>query len=80
MGAMLCNFDEALKSMTLNANFTVKNKLTGDENRAECRTALRDLEDFEPEQVARRVEPLNELLELPESSLTSEVACRATRS
>src|ERR1035441_7923838 len=46
--------------------FSVENKLSDESNAGNLGVDLtfKSIEDFEPEQVARRVEPLRELLEL----------------
>jgi type VI secretion system protein ImpB len=46
--------------------FAVENKLSEDSNAGQIKVDLRfrSLEDFEPEQVARQVKPLKELLDL----------------
>jgi type VI secretion system protein ImpB len=46
--------------------FAVENKLADDPNAGQLKVDLhfKSLEDFEPEQVARQVKPLRELLEL----------------
>jgi type VI secretion system protein ImpB len=46
--------------------FAVENKLSDDSDAAQLKVDLhfKSLEDFEPEQVARQVKPLRELLEL----------------
>jgi type VI secretion system protein ImpB len=60
------NFDEVLSSMKPHLAFSVENKLSDDPNAGQLKVDLkfRSLEDFEPEQVARQVKPLRELLEL----------------
>lgn len=60
------NFDEVLASMKPHLNFAVENKLSEDSNAGQLKVDLnfRSLEDFEPEQVARQVKPLRELLDL----------------
>ena len=60
------NFDSVLDSMKPHLNFSVENKLSEDANAGQLRVDLkfRSLEDFEPEQVARQVKPLKELLDL----------------
>jgi type VI secretion system protein ImpB len=59
------NFDSVLESMKPHVAFAVENKLS-DEADAPHKVDLlfKSLEDFEPEQVARQVKPLRELLEL----------------
>jgi type VI secretion system protein ImpB len=60
------NFDSVLESMRPHLAFTVENKLAEDANAGDLKVDLnfRSMEDFEPEQVARQVRPLRELLEL----------------
>ena len=60
------NFDSVLESMRPHIAFNVENKLSEDPNAGNLKVDLnfRSLEDFEPEQVARQVRPLRELLEL----------------
>jgi type VI secretion system protein ImpB len=60
------NFDSVLESMRPHLAFSVENKLAEDANAGDLRVDLnfRSLEDFEPEQVARQIRPLRELLDL----------------
>jgi len=60
------NFDSVLESMKPHLAFAVENKLSDDPNAGQLKVDLRfkSLEDFEPEQVARQVKPLRELLDL----------------
>jgi type VI secretion system protein ImpB len=60
------NFDSVLESMKPHLAFGVENKLSEDSNAGQIKVDLRfrSLEDFEPEQVARQVKPLKELLDL----------------
>jgi len=60
------NFDAVLESMKPHLAFAVENKLSEDPNAGQLKVDLhfKALEDFEPEQVARQVKPLRELLEL----------------
>jgi len=60
------NFDSVLESMKPHLSFSVENKLSEDANAGQLRVDLKfkSLEDFEPEQVARQVKPLKELLDL----------------
>jgi len=60
------NFDDVLEGMKPHLSFSVENKLSEDPDAANIKVDLRfhKLEDFEPEQVARQVKPLRELLEL----------------
>jgi len=60
------NFDAVLESMKPHVSFSVENKLSEDPEAGQLKVDLRfkSLEDFEPEQVARQVKPLKELLDL----------------
>src|SRR6202045_1479338 len=60
------NFDSVLESMKPHLSFPVEKKLSEDSNAGQLKVDLRfrSLEDFEPEQVARQVKPLKELLDL----------------
>jgi type VI secretion system protein ImpB len=60
------NFDSVLESMKPRVAFSVENKLSDDPNAGKIGIDLsfKSMDDFEPEQVARRVEPLRELLDL----------------
>ena len=60
------NFDAVLDSMKPRVAFSVENKLSEEPNAGKIGVDLtfKTIEDFEPERVARRVEPLRELLEL----------------
>ena len=60
------NFDAVLASMRPRVAFSVENKLSDDPNAGKLGIdiSFKSIEDFEPEQVARQVRPLRELLEL----------------
>ena len=60
------NFDDVLASMKPHLAFTVENKLSEDVNAGKIAVDLhfKSLDDFSPDQVARQVKPLRELLEL----------------
>lgn len=60
------NFDAVLDSMKPRVAFSVENKLSDDPNAGKIGIDLtfKTIEDFDPERVARRVEPLRELLDL----------------
>jgi len=60
------NFDAVLEGMKPHLAFSVENKLSEDPNAGQLKVNLhfKSLEDFEPENVARQVGPLRELLEL----------------
>src|ERR1017187_2501702 len=59
-------FDSVLEGMKPHLAFSVENKLSEDAEAGQVKVDLRfkSLEDFEPEQVARQVKPLKELLDL----------------
>jgi type VI secretion system protein ImpB len=59
------NFDDRLKGMRPRVAFTVPNTLTGEGNLAVDMT-FESLEDFAPDAIARKVEPLRRLLEARE--------------
>src|SRR5205807_6651457 len=60
------NFDAVLESMKPHLAFSVENKLSEDPNVGNLKVDLhfKSLDDFSPENVARQVKPLRELLEL----------------
>jgi type VI secretion system protein ImpB len=60
------NFDKVLAAMNPHLAFQVENKLSEDPDAGQLRVNLnfRSLEDFEPENVAKQVKPLKELLDL----------------
>src|ERR1035441_4695863 len=60
------NFDSVLEGMKPHLAFSVENKLSEDPEAGQLKVDLRfkSLEDFEPEQVARQVKPLKDLLDL----------------
>lgn len=60
------NFDSVLAGMKPHLAFSVENKLSDDPNAGNLKVDLnfKSLQDFEPEQVARQVRPLRELLDL----------------
>jgi type VI secretion system protein ImpB len=60
------NFDSVLEAMKPHLSFSVENKLSEDPDAGKLNVDLRfkGLQDFEPEQVARQVKPLRDLLEL----------------
>ena len=60
------NFDDVLASMKPHLAFTVENKLSEDANVGKIGVDLhfKSLDDFSPENVARQVKPLRELLDL----------------
>ncbi|HEX8984502.1 MAG TPA: type VI secretion system contractile sheath small subunit [Bryobacteraceae bacterium] len=60
------NFDSVLEAMKPHLSFSVENKLSEDPDAGQLKVDLRfkSMDDFEPEQVARQVKPLRELLDL----------------
>ena len=60
------NFDTVLAGMKPHLAFSVDNKLSDEPDAGQVKVDLnfRSMEDFEPEQVARQVKPLRELLDL----------------
>ena len=60
------NFDMVLESMKPHLAFSVENKLSEDPNAGNIKVDLhfKNMDDFAPENVARQVRPLRELLEL----------------
>lgn len=60
------NFDKVLAAMNPHLAFSVENKLSEDPDAGQLRVNLgfKSLEDFEPENVAKQVKPLKELLDL----------------
>lgn len=60
------NFDQVLEGMKPHLSFSVENKLSEDPDAAQLKVDLhfKSLEDFEPENVAKQVKPIRELLDL----------------
>jgi len=60
------NFDAVLEAMNPHLSFAVENKLSEDADAPQLKVDLlfRSMDDFGPENVARQVTPLRELLEL----------------
>ena len=60
------NFDDVLAKMNPRVAFTVENKLSDDPDAGKIGVELnfKSMDDFEPENVARQVKPMRELLEL----------------
>jgi type VI secretion system protein ImpB len=60
------NFDSVLEGMKPHLSFAVENKLSEDSNAPQLKVDLhfKSMDDFEPENVARQVKPLKELLDL----------------
>ena len=57
------NFDAVLKGMKPRLAFNVENKLSNDGSKFGVELRFNSIEDFEPENVVRQVEPLRKLLE-----------------
>jgi type VI secretion system protein ImpB len=60
------NFDSVLESMKPHLAFSVENKLSEDPDAGQLRVSLdfKSMDDFAPDNVAKQVKPLRELLEL----------------
>lgn len=60
------NFDKVLEGMNPHLAFQVENKLSEDADAGQLRVNLsfKSMDDFEPENVAKQVKPLRELLDL----------------
>lgn len=60
------NFDKVLEAMNPHLAFSVENKLSEDPEAGQLKVNLnfKSMDDFEPENVARQVKPLKELLDL----------------
>ena len=58
------NFDDVLKSMKPRLAFRVDNKLQNDGSELSVELNFQKLADFSPENVAKQVQPLNDLLEI----------------
>ena len=60
------NFDTVLEGMKPHLNFSVENKLSEETDAPNLKVDLKfqSMDDFEPENVARQVKPLKELLDL----------------
>src|SRR5919106_5196832 len=60
------NFDSVLEGMKPHLTYSVENKLSEDSDAGQIKVDLhfKSMDDFEPEQVARQVKPMRELLEL----------------
>ncbi|MDN5937423.1 MAG: type VI secretion system contractile sheath small subunit, partial [Salinisphaera sp.] len=56
------NFDERMKAMRPKLNFAVENKLTGEGNLG-VEMTFESMDDFSPAAVARKTEPLRQLLD-----------------
>ena len=60
------NFDAVLEGMKPHLSFAVENKLSEEASAPDLKVDLnfKSMEDFEPQNIARQIKPLNELLEL----------------
>jgi type VI secretion system protein ImpB len=60
------NFDNVLESMKPHLAFSVENKLSEDPDAGQLKVSLdfKNMDDFAPENVAKQVKPLRELLDL----------------
>ena len=58
------NFDQVLEKMSPHVAFSVDNKLSKDAGQLKVNLTFKELADFEPEQVANKIEPLKKLLDL----------------
>jgi len=60
------NFDSVLEGMKPHLAFSVENKLSEDSNAPQLKVDLhfKSMDDFEPENVAKQVKPLRELMDL----------------
>ncbi len=60
------NFDAVLEGMKPHLSFAVENKLSEETDAPNVKVDLRfkSLEDFEPQNIARQIKPLSELLDL----------------
>jgi len=60
------NFDSVLESMKPHLAFAVENKLSEDADAGQLKVSLdfKSMDDFSPENVAKQVKPLRELLDL----------------
>lgn len=57
------NFDDVMKRMTPGLNMRVENTIKGDGSEMAVQLKFNSMEDFEPVNVAKQVEPLRRLLE-----------------
>ena len=58
------NFDEVLKSMKPRLAYKVDNTLADDDSELSVELNFKKMADFEPQNVAKQVKPLNDLLEV----------------
>jgi type VI secretion system protein ImpB len=57
------NFDQVLSAMKPRLAFSVDNKLTSDGSKMNVELRFNSMDDFEPDQVVRQVEPLRKLVD-----------------
>jgi type VI secretion system protein ImpB len=57
------NFNQVLAGMKPRVAFRVDNKLTGDDSKLPVELRFNSIDDFEPDQVVKQVEPLRRLVE-----------------
>ncbi len=57
------NFDQVLAGMKPRLAYRVSNKLTDDDTQMNVELRFNSMEDFEPDQVVRQVEPLRKMVE-----------------
>lgn len=58
------NFNDVLKSMKPRLAYKVENKLTDDDSELSVELNFESMDDFSPEQVAKQIKPLNDMLEV----------------
>ena len=58
------NFDSVLKAMSPHLAYSVENKLNSDTGQVKVELHFKGMDDFSPENVAKQVKPLKELLDL----------------
>jgi type VI secretion system protein ImpB len=58
------NFDSVLKGMSPHLAYSVENKLNSDAGQVKVDVRFESMDDFSPENVAKQVKPLKELLDL----------------
>lgn len=58
------NFDQVLDKMSPHVAFSVDNKLSNDGSQLKVNLNFKELADFDPEQVATKIEPIKKLLDL----------------
>lgn len=57
------NFNDVMKRMTPGLNLRVENTIAGDDSEMGVQLKFESIEDFEPANVARQIEPLRNLLD-----------------